>query len=333
MFLQCTIEKEEKSFRADLAVLKALQGSSETFTRSRLQRLMALGRVCVGGVPIRPSEKLRPGTRVDIDCSRDEPLAAEEGALEVIYEDAFVLVVNKPCNLVVHPVSEEDSGTLVHRLLHQVDHLSNIAGVLRPGIVHRLDKHTSGALVIAKTDEAHLKLVEAFAQHAMKRVYWALCYCAPRVHLGTVRSLLGRNPQDRKKMSDQVRFGKKAVTHFQVKQVYPADHPVACWMEVTLETGRTHQVRVHLTSQGHSLLGDPIYGVASPSQAKWKNLPLSIQTLVKNLPGQALHAFCLGFKHPITGVWLQFEAQPPESFQALKQGLEALSGSSSFLSL
>jgi 23S rRNA pseudouridine1911/1915/1917 synthase len=326
LFLQCTIGEEE-SCRADLAILKALQGSSEVFTRSRLQRLMALGRVCVGGLPVRPNAKLPLGTQVEIDGSRDEPLVSETGPLEVLYEDPFVLVLNKPCNLVVHPASSEQGGTLVHRLLHQVDHLSSIAGVLRPGIVHRLDKHTSGALVIAKTDVAHLKLVQAFAQHAMKRVYWALCYSAPREREGTVRSLFGRNPQDRKKMSAEVRSGKTAVTHFQVKQVYPDCQPVACWMEVTLETGRTHQVRVHLTSRGNSLLGDPVYGVPSVSQAKWKNLPTSIQALVKNLPGQALHAACLGFHHPMTGEWLEWEAPPPESFQSLKQGLEALGNS------
>jgi len=228
-------------------------------------------------------------------------------------------VVNKPQNLTVHPSTTQTEGTLVHILLHHIQDLSGMGGVLRPGIVHRIDKDTSGALVVTKTDAAHRKLTEDFAAHTIERVYWALCYGAPAASDKPTRieSWIGRNPKDRKKMSMKVKTGRKAITYYQPKMIFshPSKSPFACWLEVTLETGRTHQVRVHLTGVHHSILGDPVYGTPTMHHPKWLALPENVRNAVKNLPGQALHARILGFEHPITRKKLRFEAEPPEAFQ------------------
>ncbi|OFZ55641.1 MAG: hypothetical protein A2428_14910 [Bdellovibrionales bacterium RIFOXYC1_FULL_54_43] len=296
-----------------------------SFSRSQLQRLIEEGGVTVDGKSIESKTKLRGGSRVIIEFPAPKPLALtpENRALEILFEDEQILVLNKPPGLTVHPSATQTQGTLVHALLHHVKDLSGIGGVLRPGIVHRIDKDTSGALVITKTDLAHRHLVEAFSRHNIERAYWALCYAAPRQLEGTVDTLIGRNPKDRKKMSTQVKAGRRAVTHYRLIDVYKDSkaNPFASWMEARLETGRTHQVRVHLTALGCSLLGDPTYGTPTQKQAKWISLPPEVQSAVTALPGQALHARVLGFDHPITGKRLRFEAAPPSEFKTLLEAL------------
>jgi 23S rRNA pseudouridine1911/1915/1917 synthase len=329
------------SARSDLLLLKSIQnhegvvtgGELPNLTRSQLHRLMDKGFVTMNGLPLKANKKLIAGALIKILFPPPVPteLVPEDRPLEILYEDEYLLVVNKPPGLTVHPSTTQMEGTLVHALLHHIQDLSGIGGVLRPGIVHRIDKNTSGALVITKSDDAHLKLSKVFAEHTIERAYWALCYGAPEViskaRPTKIESLLGRSPTDRKKMSMAVKVGRPAISYF--KKIEEFGHsskkPFASWLEVTLETGRTHQVRVHLTGLGNSILGDPVYGHPSQTQSKWKALPESIKLAVLQLPGQALHARVLGFKHPITGEALRFEAEPPPAFRDLLSALRSYS--------
>ncbi len=321
----------DSTLRADQLLLKLYQdglGCFETgsqadappLSRSRLQRLIEEGRVTCEGRPVGSSEKLPAGAavRIDIPAPRTLELIPEDRPIPVLHEDEHLIVVNKPQGLTVHPSETQTEGTLVHALLHQVTNLSGVGGVLRPGIVHRLDKNTSGAMVVSKTDAAHQRLVETFAAHAIERRYWALCY-GRYASPARIESTIGRNPSDRKKMAMDVKEGRRAVTHTRALGHYGAH---ACWIEATLETGRTHQVRVHLTGHGNSLLGDPTYGAPTSRNAKWLALPARARACVQQLPGQALHARVLGFKHPITGEMLRFEAPPPDAFTELQRALE-----------
>jgi 23S rRNA pseudouridine1911/1915/1917 synthase len=326
--------------RADRAILDALQSGlghwekqtgaaldPPALTRSQIQRLMDEGRIRADGTPLKASAKLTPGARVEILIPSPRPLdlQPEERPLEFLYEDEHLLVVNKPQGLTVHPSETQMEGTLVHALLHHVKDLSGIGGVLRPGIVHRIDKDTSGALVITKTDAAHAGLSEVFARHEIERSYWALCYGAPKTPREglKIETLIGRSPADRKKMSTQVKEGRRAMTWIRMLEAYglPSKAAFASLIEARLETGRTHQVRVHLTSIHHSILADPVYGVPTERQPKWTALPRDVQERVRALPGQALHARTLGFKHPITGEELRFTAEPPEAFRLLLETL------------
>lgn len=314
--------------RADLAITKAIQefsNVSPNISRSQIQRLIEKHLITVNGLPIQPKTKLKAGDQVSMHFPAAESLdlTPEEIPLEILYQDDDLLVVNKSQGLSVHPSPTEKRGTLVHALLHHVKNLSGIGGKLRPGIVHRLDKNTSGALVITKTDRAHLNLSNAFSKHEIHRQYLALCYGSPGKSQ-KIESLIGRNPTDRKKMSMLVKSGKKAVTQIEVLEEFFAPTqkaPFASLVEAHLETGRTHQVRVHLTGIGCSILGDPVYGVPSERSAKWIKLPENIRPLIHALPGQALHAKILGFKHPITRHLMQFEANPPEPFSKLLNAL------------
>ncbi len=333
--------------RADLAILQALEtektsetesqstASLHSITRSRLKALfndlciIAQG-ITAQDIPLKANSKIKKGTRIQVYlpppvCSELKP---ENQSLEILFEDQHLLVVNKPPGLTVHPSPTQMTGTLVHGLLHQIKNLSGIGGVLRPGIVHRIDKDTSGSLVITKTDLAHTRLAATFAKHEIERRYWALCFGSPTVPVnGTpvkISSLIGRNPNDRKKMSMNVSSGRGAITHYTKLKNYalPKKTPFASLIEATLETGRTHQVRVHLTGIGHSILGDPVYGTPSEKQTKWTALPAEIREIVDRLPGQALHAKIIGFKHPISGEQLRFDAPLPPVFQELLSALQ-----------
>ncbi len=280
----------------------------------------------MNGKTIKAGARLKPGDQVRIEFPPPVPteLVPEDRPLDILFQDEHLVVVNKPPGLTVHPSTTQMEGTLVHALLHHVKDLSGIGGVLRPGIVHRIDKDTSGALVITKTDAAHQALSKVFSEHAIEREYWALCYGEPTQPLGKIESLIGRHPSDRKKMSMNVKTGRHAVTHYRREEVYRAPvgkNGFASFVVAHLETGRTHQVRVHLSGLGHSLLGDPVYGVPSERADKWLALPEEIRALVKDLAGQALHARVLGFMHPVTGQPLRFEAEPPSAFNALLEGL------------
>jgi 23S rRNA pseudouridine1911/1915/1917 synthase len=301
-------------------------------SRSQIQRLIEEGQIRINGKPAIFNSKLFPGASVEITFPPPSPVALipEDRPIEILYQDKDILVVNKPQGMTVHPSETQKTGTLVHALLHHIKDLSGIGGELRPGIVHRIDKNTSGALVITKNDEAHRKLVKTFSAHEIERVYWALVYGATSQEKGRIENRLGRNPNDRKKMAvieDKDVPARKAITHYRRLEEYSSGgkKPFASLVEATLETGRTHQVRVHLTSIGNSILGDPSYGTASPNHSKWQILPKDVQKAVEALPGQALHARVLGFDHPITGKKLHFEAEPSALFKQLQEALKKFS--------
>jgi 23S rRNA pseudouridine1911/1915/1917 synthase len=336
-----TADAPELAERADRALHALITSGQGTWTgledlaepppvsRSQLQKLMESGAVTVDGIRLPASARLRAGSAVTIEvpAPRTMELVPEDRPLDILFQDEHLLVVNKPPGLTVHPSTTQSEGTLVHALLHHIKDLSGIGGVLRPGIVHRIDKDTSGALVITKTDLAHQRLVETFQKHAIERAYWALCYGSPDLARSgrqeRIESLIGRSPTDRKRMSMKVTEGRKAVTYVKQLEEYATagGKTFASWLEARLETGRTHQVRVHLTGMGHSLLGDPVYGTPTDSQPKWKALPADVREAVRALPGQALHARVLGFEHPVTGRKLRFEAEPPPEFARVQAAL------------
>ena len=290
---------------------KALAEASG-LSRERVKGLIAEGAVEVAGeVAKSGSAKIAAGTAFTIALPPPEPLAAEpqDIPLEVVFEDEHLIVVNKPAGMVVHPAAGNPDGTLVNALLfHCKGQLSGINGVARPGIVHRIDKDTSGLLVVAKSDAAHEGLAKQFADHSIVRRYLAVCAGQPSPPSGTISGRLGRSDRDRKKMAvlpDDSSRGKHAVTHYETLQ--RLDH--AALIECRLETGRTHQVRVHCQSIGHPLLGDPVYG----------RTPKALRGLLDELGfrRQALHAARLGFRHPISAETLDFCAELPSDMREL----------------
>ncbi len=319
--------------RMDKAIHQAMEqahgsweGPTVLCSRNKIQSLIESGAVTVNGKKIRNNTKLKAGDQIEIAFPLS-PLSSlkpeSHPSLPVLFEDAHLMVLNKPAGLTVHPSPSRQRETLVQALLFLKKPLSQIGGPQRPGIVHRIDKDTTGAMVIAKTDSAHQKLVQAFSAHSIQRTYWALCYGAPPQSKGTIRTQIGRNPLQRKKMTTQVKAGKTAITHYEVLERFPAKGtPYASWVQARLETGRTHQVRVHLTSIGCSLLGDPLYGTPAESQLKWKQLPEAVRHQLKELTGQALHAKTLGFTHPETGTLLNFEALADPRFESLLRRLQ-----------
>jgi len=279
-------------------------------SRERIKGLMDEGRVELGGkVAAQASFKPAKGTAFAIRIPEAAPLEAEaqDIALVVAYEDAHLIVVNKPAGLVVHPAAGNLDGTLVNALLnHCRGQLSGIGGVARPGIVHRIDKDTSGLLVVAKSDAAHEGLAKQFADHSIERAYIAVTGGVPMPPAGTVRGAIARAQHDRKKMAlVEDGRGKHAVTHYRTLQALDG----AAVIECRLETGRTHQVRVHLASIGHALLGDPVYGRAPP-----RLRPILARLDFRR---QALHAAELGFVHPISGERVHCQADPPSDIQQL----------------
>ncbi len=283
-------------------------------SRSRAARLVKDGRVTVDGVvEARPSAKVPEGAEVVVDVPPPAPVdvEAQDLPLAVVYEDADLVVIDKAAGMVVHPAPGHQDGTLVNALLHHVDDLSGIGGEERPGIVHRLDRGTSGLLVVAKHDLAHRALAEQFAAHTAGRVYLALVHGAPKSDAGRVESLLARHPRDRLRMASGAQ-GRRAVTHWRVL----ARAGTVSLIECRLETGRTHQVRVHLSEQGWPILGDRLYA------RKGHRPPATLRGLV-DPEGERplLHAFQLHLAHPRTGEALAFEAPPPADFQAVLDAL------------
>lgn len=284
-------------------------------SRSRVGALIKEGAARVDGrVVTRPSHKVLVGTPVSLEVPEPRPVGvvAQDLPIRIVHQDADVAVIDKQPGLVVHPGAGHPDGTLVNALLHHIDDLSGIGGELRPGIVHRLDKGTSGLLVVAKNDVAHRHLAAQFADHSAGREYLALCVGHPRDDHGTITSTLARHPKDRVRFAsvrDAARDGRHAVTHWSIEARFGTVVLVRC----RLETGRTHQIRVHLSENGMPLLGDPLYGKARP--------PASIRALVQ--PDRPLlHATVLHFEHPV-GTPLRFEAPLPPDFAAV---LERLTG-------
>lgn len=317
--LSATVEAAERLDRF-------LARSFADVSRARFQRLIAEGHVKVEGRPATtPGLKLKPGQMVSVDlppAAPAEPMA-EHMLLDVVFEDRDLIVINKPAGLVVHPAAGHEGGTLVNALLaHCGESLSGIGGVKRPGIVHRLDKDTSGLLVVAKNDAAHAALSEQFAAHGrdgrLERAYLAFAWGVPERRTGTIATGIARSTTNRQKMAVSNRAdAREAITHFAVKETFGA---LASLVQCNLETGRTHQIRVHLAHIGHPLLGDGVYGAGFKASAS--RLSDAAKDALKTLKGQALHAAVLGFEHPRTHRKLRFEAPLPEALSQLHHELQ-----------
>jgi 23S rRNA pseudouridine1911/1915/1917 synthase len=308
------LEAAQMGWRLD----RALAAAVPTLSRERLKALIRSGAVETGGAAIRdPATKVKGGEdyRITIPEPRPAHNEAQDIPLTILFEDEHLLVVDKPAGLVVHPAAGNLDGTLVNALLHHCGgSLSGIGGVARPGIVHRIDKNTSGLLVVAKTDVAHEGLAKQFAAHSVDRRYLALVSGVPKTSGGSVDAALARSPTNRKKIAivdakDLARRGKRAVTHWKRLRIL---HDAAL-VECRLETGRTHQVRVHMASIGHPLLGDPVYGRSGKSHGKLLN--------GLGFHRQALHAAELGFTHPVTKNRLSFSSPMPPDMQELIHAL------------
>ena len=289
--------EESKNQRLDAFLASSLDG----LTRSQATRLIESGEVAVNGRAVSKSYKLAGGEDVAVTLPEPEPVEAvpQDIPLDVVYEDADVIVVNKPSGMVVHPAPGHPDGTLVNALLyHCAGTLSGIGGALRPGIVHRIDRDTSGLLVVAKNDFAHQSLSAQLADRSLSRVYEAVVHGGFRADSGTVNAPIGRHPVDRKRMAVTEKNSRHAVTHWEVIERYAGFTHIRC----KLETGRTHQIRVHMAHIGHPLLGDMVYGAGKPE---------------KGLEGQCLHARTLKFIHPRTGEHMELTSPLPEYFTAV----------------
>ncbi|MBQ2014088.1 MAG: RluA family pseudouridine synthase [Peptococcaceae bacterium] len=294
------ITAEENGTRLDSYLAEELEGIS----RSYLQKLIGEGLILVNQKTVKANYKVKTGDTLLVQIPEAAPvdIQPEPMDLDIVYEDSDLLIVNKPVGLVVHPAHGHYSGTLVNGLLAHCTDLSGINGKMRPGIVHRIDKDTSGLLMIAKNDLAHQHLAEQLKAHSIKRAYYALVQGVISEPAGLVDAPIGRHEIDRKKMAVTFKNSKEARTHYYVKERFAKNTFIEC----RLETGRTHQIRVHMAYLGHPLVGDPLYGTRK------NNL---------DFPGQALHAYALGFVHPRTGEELYFEAPIPEHFQSVLKTL------------
>jgi 23S rRNA pseudouridine1911/1915/1917 synthase len=301
---------------------KTLAGLLPELSRARVQALIADRRVSFGGATISDaSGKAALGDyRIEIPPPAPAEPQPENIPLTVLYEDADLIVVDKPPGMAVHPAPGSESGTLVNALLHHCgDSLSGIGGVARPGIVHRIDKDTSGVMVAAKSDAAHQGLSALFATHDIERIYIALTRGAPTPTRGTIEGAIARSTSDRKKMAMVKSGGRHAITHYRTEQAFgPQAKPLAARLACQLETGRTHQIRVHLASKGTPCLGDPTYGSGPPAE------PVRRAIAESGLRRQALHAAVLGFVHPVTGERLRFESPLPPDMADLQARLAAL---------
>jgi 23S rRNA pseudouridine1911/1915/1917 synthase len=305
-----------------------LAGAVGDLSRSRARNLILEGRVAVGGATIvEPKRPVKPGERIVVTLPHAAAPAPEGEAipLDIVFEDNQLIVIDKPAGLVVHPAAGNRTGTLVNALIaHCGASLSGIGGVARPGIVHRLDKDTSGLMVVAKTDRAHRGLASQFADHGrsgpLQRGYRAIVWGAPEPRQGTVDAPLGRSSRNREKMAVVKSGGRRAVTHYRIEETFgPKAAAVAALVDCRLETGRTHQIRVHLAAIGHPLIGDRTYGAGFLTKAA--RLPEPARTVASAFPRQALHAWLLGFRHPVTGRELRFESGLPGDIAGLLNAL------------
>lgn len=294
--LEFVVEDIDAGKRIDLYLSEKI----EDMSRSQVQKLIGDGNIKVNQKDIKSNYKVRKNDSIDVIIPEPVMLeiTPEDIDIEIMYEDDDIAVVNKPQGMVVHPAAGNYSGTLVNALLAKCSNLSGINGVIRPGIVHRIDKDTSGVLVVAKNDNAHKALAEQIKEHSMKRVYMALVEGVIKNDEGTIDLPVGRHPVERKRMAVVQKNGRNAVTHYKVLERFKVNTLV----EARLETGRTHQIRVHMSYIGHPLVGDPVYGF---KKQHFK------------LKGQALHAMTLGFIHPTTKEYMEFNAPLPEYYEQL----------------
>ncbi|MDO5415719.1 MAG: RluA family pseudouridine synthase [Lachnospiraceae bacterium] len=296
---QCFVVSEEEQ---DVRIDKYLTDCCENLSRSYLQKLLKSGDVLVNEKPVKSSYKVSEGDCISchVPDAVEPEILAEPMDLDILYEDEDLILINKPKGMVVHPAAGHLSGTLVNGLMdHCRGQLSGINGVMRPGIVHRIDMDTTGVLVVCKNDASHRFVAEQLKEHSITRRYRAIVHGVLAEEEGTVNAPIGRHPTDRKKMSINEKNGKPAITHYRVLERFRN----FTYIECQLETGRTHQIRVHMASLHHPLLGDRVYG---PEKCPFKNLQ-----------GQTLHAGILGFIHPKTGAYMEFTAPLPEYFQEL----------------
>ncbi|MDE3034365.1 MAG: RluA family pseudouridine synthase [Nitrospirota bacterium] len=309
MLTELVVTAGETPKRLDLF----LANREPDLSRSALQRLIADGNITINGHAVKPSHKIKPGDTILLDIPRPEPLELKPEAipLEILYEDEALVVLNKPVGLVVHPAPGHWSGTLVNALLHHFgtagSSLSTVGGKERPGLVHRLDKETSGVMVVAKTDQAHRSLAGQFKHHSITRAYEALAWGAIKKQEGVIELAIGRDTKERKKFSTRTGNPKASATAYLVLHRLGK---LATRVELRPRTGRTHQIRVHLTALGHPVLGDPTYG-----GRKVKELG------AVNIPRVMLHARTLGFTHPVTGEYREFSAPAPADFETVFQAL------------
>lgn len=279
-------------------------------SRSFLQKIIEKGQVSINGqVETSKKFKVKEGDLISFDIPEPEVLSveAEDLPIEIVYEDEALMIINKPVGMVVHPAPGNYTGTLVNALMFHVEKLSSINGVIRPGIVHRIDKDTSGLLMIAKTDQAHQSLADQLKAHTTTRKYVAIVHGRINEESGTINAPIGRSSKDRLKMAVVDRNSKEAITHFIVLERFKQYSLIEC----QLETGRTHQIRVHMAYIGHPLLGDPLYGVKKPK--------------IKH-EGQLLHARSLGFDHPLSGEYMEFESEVPEIFDIMIKKIRGVEG-------
>lgn len=289
------INEQQVGLRLD----KLLVDEIGDITRSAVQKIIDDNGVCVNSNVINKNYKCKLNDLISVEIPDAKPMEAEPQniPIDIVYEDNDLLVVNKPKGIVVHPANGNWDGTLVNALLyHCGESLSGINGVIRPGIVHRIDKNTSGLLIVAKNDTAHLGLAEQIKEHSFSRAYEAIVYGNVKEDSGTINAPIGRNPKDRKKMAVTMKNSKPATTHYSVIKRYDGFTHVRC----VLETGRTHQIRVHMASIGHPVAGDDVYGP---------------KKVITQLNGQCLHAKHIGFVHPVTNQWLEFETDLPDYFK------------------
>ena len=291
-----TAQEQDAGMRIDKFLHLHLPEYSRSFLQKKLEQ-----EITVNGHRVRANYKVAENDQIVLSFSEPEPLniVPEPIALDIVYEDDDVIVVNKSKRMVVHPAAGHSSGTLVNALLyHCKDRLSGINGILRPGIVHRIDQDTSGLLLVCKNDHAHIEISRQLSEHSIQREYRAIVHGRITADSGTISAPIGRHPVDRKRMAVTERNGKPAVTHYQVLKRFRRFTYISC----KLETGRTHQIRVHMKSIGHPLLGDEVYG---PAKCPY------------HLQGQTLHAMLLGFVHPTTGEYMEFTAPLPDYFEHL----------------
>ena len=302
MAQQFAVSEEQNGLRLD----KCLANVYPELSRSYLQKLLKSECVLVNGKPVKSNYKAAAGDLVELELPEavEPEIVPEKMDLDIVYEDRDMIIVNKPKGMVVHPAAGHYSGTLVNALMYHCGRdLSGINGVLRPGIVHRIDKDTTGSVIACKNDKAHRCIAEQMKEHSINRRYRAICFGELNQEEGTIDQPIGRHPNDRKKMAVNHQNGKRAVTHYRVLQRFQG----YTYIECVLETGRTHQIRVHMASIGHPLLGDEVYSN--------RKSPFKLQ-------GQTLHAKTLGFIHPTTGEYLEIDAPLPEYFEHLLTVLE-----------
>ena len=299
--IELNIDKTQEGERIDKFLSDMLSSDERTYSRSYIQKLIEAGNVCVNDKNTKTGYKISYNDliKVMIPYPEDINIVAENIPLDIVYEDDDIILVNKPKGMVVHPSAGHYTGTLVNALMyHCSNNLSGINGVMRPGIVHRIDKDTTGIIVACKNDAAHISLSEQLKEHNITRYYYAICHNCFKEKEGTVDAPIGRHPVERKKMAINYKNGKKAVTHYEVLENFRNFAYIKC----KLETGRTHQIRVHMASISHPLLGDNVYCNAK--------CPFELE-------GQTLHAGVLGFIHPRTGKYMEFSAPLPEYFEKI----------------